>query len=673
MAYDLGIDAGGTYTDSVLIQKSDGKVVCSNKAFTTYPDPLEGIKKSIDGLDPEKLKSVAVVSVSTTLATNTILESTGYPVGLILIGNYEIPSDSGIKNCIMVQGGHDSNGEEAAALDLLAVEKFVLEIRNRVSAFAVSSYFSVRNPEHELRVKTLIQELAGLPVVCGHELAQSLGAYERGVTAYLNAQLLPVAEGFLKTVVSEIESRGLNPRIAMLRCDGSVVSMHEALKKPIESVFSGPAASLLGASYLSGHETCTVIDVGGTSTDVSLIHKGLPHLSETGAVVGGWQTKVRALRMETSAMGGDSHIWVQRGNINIGPRRVIPLCRAAVLYPDFMSTLKKRWIPDRLKLDEHIQATKFFVRTGQKPASLSREEGELLALIGNKPLSLKDIYWDRNILPSKKVMGSLIQKRLVQVIGFTPTDALHALGEYTEWNAEASEIGATLLANFSGIDRQEFCLEVKQLFARNMAGDLIAFLMEGVDRTEIKKMLEGSFFARFKVDIPVVLLGGPVRAYVKELKQLIDAEILIPEYSNVGNAVGALAGKGTKRVEITVRTLYSESKYDLKTKGIFVYTPAGRRHFVIRSEALDFAEEFGKKLILDYMAESGLFPDQVTIRVDKKDIKVHAGEIPVETRFIFEGIANSDVYEKALSGQNEFDEGFKELSEQDSLLDVSPV
>ena len=649
MAYDLGIDAGGTYTDSVLIRKSDGKIVCSNKALTTYPDPLEGIKKSVDGLDPEKLRLVSTVSVSTTLATNTILEKTGYPVGLILIGDYDIPVDSGLENYIMVQGGHDSNGEEVAALDLLAVEKFVLEIKDRVSAFAVSSYFSVRNPEHELRVKTLIQELTGLPVVCGHELAQSLGAYERGVTAYLNAQLLPVAEGFLKTVVSEIESRGLNPRIAMLRCDGSVVNMHEAMKRPIESVFSGPAASLLGASYLSGHETCTVIDVGGTSTDVSLIHKGLPHLSETGAIVGGWQTKVRALRMETSAMGGDSHIWVQSGNINIGPRRVIPLCRAAVLYPDFMSTLKKRWIPDRLKLDEHIQATKFFVRTEQKPVNLSREEGELLALIRNEPLSLKDVYWDRNILPSKRVMNSLIQKRLVQVIGFTPTDALHVLGEYDEWDAEASEIGATLLANFMGIDRYEFCLKVKRLFARNMARDLIAFLMEGVDRAEVKKMLEGNFFARLKVDIPVVLLGGPVRAYVDELKKLIDAEILVPEYSDVGNAAGALAGKGTKRIEITVRTLYSESKYDLKTKGVFVYTPVGRRHFVVRSEALEFAEEFGRKLVLDYMAESGLFPDQVTVNVEKKDIMTHASKVPLETRFVFEGIADFDVYERAVT------------------------
>jgi N-methylhydantoinase A/oxoprolinase/acetone carboxylase beta subunit len=669
MAYDLGIDAGGTYTDSVLIRRSDGKIVCSNKALTTYPDPLEGIKKSVDGLDPEKLKLVTTVSVSTTLATNTILEKTGYPVGLILIGDYDIPVDSGLENYIMVQGGHDSNGEEVAALDLLAVEQFVLEIKARVSAFAVSSYFSVRNPEHELRVKTLIQELTGLPVVCGHELAQSLGAYERGVTAYLNAQLLPVAESFLKTVVNEIERRGLNPRIAMLRCDGSVVSMHEAMKRPIESVFSGPAASLLGASYLSGHETCTVIDVGGTSTDVSLIHKGLPHLSETGAVVGGWQTKVRALRMETSAMGGDSHIWVQSGNINIGPRRVIPLCRAAVLYPDFMSTLKKRWIPDRLKLDEHIQATKFFVRTEQKPVNLNREEGELLALIRNEPLSLKDVYWDRNILPSKRVMDSLIQKRLVQVIGFTPTDALHVLGEYTEWDSEASEIGATLLANFIGIDRHEFCLNVKRLFARNMARDLIAFLMEGTDRAEIKKMIEGNFFARFKVDIPVVLLGGPVRAYVDELKKLIDAEIFVPEHSDVGNAAGALAGKGTKRIEITVRTLYSESRYDLKTKGIFVYTPVGRRHFVIRSEALEFAEEFGRRLVLDYMAESGLFPDQVTVNVEKKDIMTHASKVPLETRFVFEGLADFDVYERAVSDEDKEEKGCKELTEFNSALD----
>jgi len=106
-----------------------------------------------------------------------------------------------------------------------------------------------------------------------------------------------------------------------------------------------------------------------------------------------------------------------------------------------------------------------------------------------------------------------------------------------------------------------------------------------------------------------------------------------------------------------------------KTKGIFVYTPVGRRHFVIRSEALEFAEELGRKLVLDYMAESGLSPDQVTISVEKKDIKTHAGEIPIETRLIFEGIANFDVYETDLSGQNKNFKGSKGIIEQASPLD----
>lgn len=664
MEYGLGIDAGGTYTDSVLIRRSDGNILDSNKALTTYPDPLEGIRKSIDGLDQEKLKNVTVVSVSTTLATNTILENTGYPVGLILIGNYELPENSQIENFIIVQGGHDNSGEEVMPLEFSAVEDFVLKIKDRVSAFAVTSYFSVRNPDHELKVKTLIQELTDKPVVCGHELAQALGAYERGVTAYLNAQLLPVAEQFLKTVVGEIKSRGLDPKVAMLRCDGAVVSIQEAMQRPVESIFSGPAASLLGAAFLSGKDTCAVIDVGGTSTDVSLISRGVPFLSETGAVVGGWQTKVKALRMETSAMGGDSHIWVQGNTINIGPRRVIPLCRAAVLYPDFLSRLKRRWIPDRLKLNEHIQPAKFFVRTKMEPINLSREEKELLALIRDEPLSLKDIYWDKNILPSKKVMDSLIQKRLVQVIGFTPTDALHVLGEYREWNPEASEIGATLLANFMGTDKHAFCMNVKRLFAKNMGKALMAFLMEGVDRAEIEKILEGNFFSRFKVEIPVILLGGPGRAYLNELNELIDAEFIVPEYSDVGNAVGALTGKGTKRVEVKVRTLYSESRYDLRTKGVFVYTPQGRRHFMLRAEALEFAEAYGKELILNYMTESGFPPEQVTLDVEKKEVSINGTELPLETTFLFEGTANSDIYEKVLYEQNSLEESPEELKDQ---------
>ena len=103
--------------------------------------------------------------------------------------------------------------------------------------------------------------------------------------------------------------------------------------------------------------------MGGTSTDISVIYNGVPNMSDSGAVVGGWKTRVKALRMETSAMGGDSHVWVKGKNINIGPRRVIPLCRAAELYPDFLEQLRINPMPTKMQLGINYQPTKFFLRT----------------------------------------------------------------------------------------------------------------------------------------------------------------------------------------------------------------------------------------------------------------------------------------------------------------------
>ena len=394
MQYSMGIDAGGTYTDSVIIRDSDGKVMDSNKALTTYPDLLAGIRNSIDGLDDKYLKDVKMVSVSTTLATNTILEKNGYPVGLILAGDYEIPEKMNVEFYTVVKGGHDHHGAEIVSLDMEAVEAFVRQVKDKVSAFAVSSYFSVRNPAHELAIKTHVQKLTGLPVVCGHELSLDLGAYERGITAYLNAQLIPIANQFIRSIKEEISRRGMDSRLLMLKCDGSVVGINEALEKPIESIFSGPAASLVGASHLSGLETCAVIDVGGTSTDVSMLEKGLPELCTEGAIVGGWQTKVKAIRMETSAMGGDSHIWVMNMKINIGPRRVIPLCVAAVKYPGFLEALKKGRIPGAMHLEENVQPTKFFVKTGLEASGLGKLEQGLFDRIGDFPTSLNEIFWE---------------------------------------------------------------------------------------------------------------------------------------------------------------------------------------------------------------------------------------------------------------------------------------
>ncbi|MHB8101600.1 MAG: hydantoinase/oxoprolinase N-terminal domain-containing protein [Methanosarcina sp.] len=635
MQYSMGIDAGGTYTDSVIIRDSDGKVMDSNKALTTYPDLLAGIRNSIDGLDDKYLKDVKMVSVSTTLATNTILEKNGYPVGLILAGDYEIPEKMNVEFYTVVKGGHDHHGAEIVSLDMEAVEAFVRQVKDKVSAFAVSSYFSVRNPAHEMAIKAHVQKLTGLPVVCGHELSLDLGAYERGITAYLNAQLIPIANQFIRSIKEEISRRGMNSRLLMLKCDGSVVGINEALEKPIESIFSGPAASLVGASHLSGLETCAVIDVGGTSTDVSMLEKGLPELCTEGAIVGGWQTKVKAIRMETSAMGGDSHIWVMNMKINIGPRRVIPLCVAAVKYPGFLEALKKGRIPGAMHLEENVQPTKFFVKTGLEASDLGKLEQELFDRIGDFPTSLNEIFWETQKTLSPGLLDPLIRKRLIQAIGFTPTDALHVLGEYTSWDREASRVGAKLLERYTQIDHIKLCKQIKKDVARNMALNLVSFILKDVPPQEIEKILLSDRFTQFRMKIPVVLIGGPVAAYVEELKQILDAEIIVPKYAEVGNAVGAVVGKGIKRIEILIKSTYTKDRKKL----ILLFSPQGRETFGTYPEALEYAGALGRKLVMEYMTEAGLDKGQVQIELSKKDISLsEAGTIPVETKLVFVGI-----------------------------------
>lgn len=713
MTFCLGIDTGGTYTDVVIVDDETKTVLKSAKSLTTYPDPIDGIRNVIDEMPSDLLEKVTIISVSTTLSTNTVLENTGAAAALILIGDSKIlnfDDQKAVQNYTIVSGGHDNDGTEIAPLDLQAIEDYVLSVKNNVSAFAVSSYFSVRNPDHELKAKELIQKLTAAdnndnaagkvvgnsnavgyggayPVVCGHELAQSLGTYERGVTAYLNAMLLPVTNRFVNAVVSEIKRRGLNADIKILKCNGAVSGIEEAMEKPVESIFSGPAASLLGASFLSNRETCLMIDVGGTSADVSLIENGFPDISDTGAVVGGWRTKVRAIRMETSALGGDSQIWIRQPSLSdsivqdrlkFGPRRIIPICRAASLYPGIVESLNERWFADRYRFGEYIQPVRFFIRSGTPASDLTEDEQKVYQKIKeDTPVSINDIMWDMKYVPTD-ILKSLFSKKLIHMIGFTPTDVLHVLGDYNEFDTEAAVLCARITASFLDTDYMELCRYLKQSFALKMAQELVHFLSakgladnaenivitsrsdvfntrahfeapidpeiisSQIFRDSVKSVL--SFkkpLLKYKLDIPVVLIGGPVKAFAEELRQVLDAEILTPEYFDVGNAVGALVGKIAKRIDISVRTVQTESRYVQKSSGFIVYFPGGRRAFANRDDALEFSRILGKQLIMEYMEKEKVPSERVEFKMFEEDIAIGKGMLPFMTKFVFEGFADN--------------------------------
>jgi N-methylhydantoinase A/oxoprolinase/acetone carboxylase beta subunit len=640
MYLGLGIDTGGTYTDVAIMDMSNGTIIESNKALTTYPDLIRGIKNSIEGLDPRYFKRIKFVSVSTTLATNTTLEGKGYPAGLILIG-HTIPKKLVNHYTVSIQGGHDSSGNEIAPLeDLETIRDFVKQVKNKVAAFAVSGYFGVRNPEHELKVKEIIQEMTGLPVVCGHELSTSLGAYERAVTALLNAELIPVSKQFINSVRTIMQEKEIKATLMMMKCDGSLVSIEEALQKPVESIFSGPAASLVGAAYLTGLDTCVTVDVGGTSTDISMISGGIPEISSSGAKVGDWKTMVKAIRMETSALGGDSLVWIKR-KIYLGPMRAIPLCLAAEEFPSLLDKLKKIEIPNERIMDEIIQPTSFFIRNKENSPELltgELEEGEkaILNQLGAEPRSVSELseLTGKHPLMFAGLLKNLIRKRHVSQIGFTPTDALHVLGEYLRWNEKASVLGASILGKTLKKGGEEFSAQIKAEVVRRFTLELVSFFASNVKKEDLAKLIGNEAFLKFHIKVPVVLVGAPVRAYLKEINEAIDADIRIPAFYEVGNAVGALEGKIIHRTEILIRPSGAGGEE------YSVFSRLGKEVFEDYDEALDYGLKLSRRLVSEYMDGYGLEMDNVEFDLKQNDVG-SKGTTPMETRLIGIGIGTT--------------------------------
>ena len=297
----LGIDTGGTYTDAVLVDHDSGAVLASAKALTTRRDLSIGIGEAVTAVLQQSEARVTpadvdMVALSTTLATNAIVEGQGSPVCLLLIGydpelisRYGFERDLVTQDVVYLNGGHDGLGQEAQPLDEDAAREAILARRERVEAFAISSYFGVRNPAHELRARELVYELAGqsqddLSVTCGHELTTRLNAVRRATTTALNAQLIPLLKELIATVRRSLDELELAAPLMVVKGDGTLVSEAVARLRPIDTILSGPAASVTGAGGLvyrrnlryadTGNDTCRA-DRSGPDPNSQSVSTGL--------------------------------------------------------------------------------------------------------------------------------------------------------------------------------------------------------------------------------------------------------------------------------------------------------------------------------------------------------------------------------------------------------------
>ena len=624
MTYFLGIDTGGTFTDAVLLD-ADKKIVASAKSLTTRFDLSIGIGDSLDKLPADWLTRVGLVSLSTTLTTNSVIEGKGSPVCVLLAG-YDPPQVKasgliellGQEAIVALPGGHDAGGFPVVPLDEAASRAAILHHAPRVSAFAISASFGVRNPEHELQLRAWVKALCDKPVTCGHELASSLGAPRRAMTVALNARMISHVTALIDSVKQTLHARHIDAPLMMVKGDGSLINVASALQRPVGTVLSGPAASVLGACALSGLQDAIVADMGGTTTDIAVVRNGQPELSFDGAMIGQWRPMIEAVKVYAIGLGGDSEVRFQGGDgLAIGPRRVVPLSLLAHQHPQVLAVLERQQTES-----PHGSQIRFAQRLHADEAMLARlPEDELRAwdALAKGPIDLeRSNIEDRNL---SRALARLERKGLAIYSGFTPSDAAHVLGMSNHWNRDAAVFGARIwarqmrhlyglgtwvLGDEMGPAQQVVDKVIDTICQKlieaglNDAGQMnegnaskMAVLLTQMAlhhrpaaeaKSGVNKVRQASVFnLQFAPDLPLVAVGAPAASYYPKVAQGLGVQLVMPAFADVANAVGAVLGQVSQRVHMTVSQ---------PVKGVFrVFTPKGPRDFERLAPAILLAQD----------------------------------------------------------------------------------
>jgi len=326
MSYCIGIDTGGTYTDAVLLDKETGKVVSWVKEPTTHRDVSIGVGNALSALLSKDIKvtDIDTLAVSTTLATNAIVENQGARVGLFVFGyvrHFKLP----VVANIFLKGGHDITGKEEQPLDIENLVDTLQGLKNEVDSYAVCSAMSMENPAHELVAEEAISLIDPKPVFCSHRVSTHAGMRERAATACLHAKLQPLMINFLASIQRSMIKVGLSCPVTIICGDGRGAALDEVAERAALTMASGPAATAkFGAT--AGEESALVVDVGGTTTDVCMLKDGQPVMNNDGCRIDRWQTHVESIDMYTAAGGGDSHVSCDhKGGLTLLPTRVQPL------------------------------------------------------------------------------------------------------------------------------------------------------------------------------------------------------------------------------------------------------------------------------------------------------------------------------------------------------------
>jgi N-methylhydantoinase A/oxoprolinase/acetone carboxylase beta subunit len=465
-------------------------------------------------------------------------------------------------------------------------------------------------------------------------LTTQLNAVQRATTVALNAHLILPLRELIASVQQTIGQLDIAAPLMVVKGDGSLVCADWALQRPIETILSGPAASVVGAWHVAGRRDIWVVDVGGTTTDIAALRNGRPSLNPVGARVGGWQTMVEAIDVHTAGLGGDSHVQVnRRGEVLIGPRRAVPLCLLAREHPEILDDMQhylteRRGVKEGERPPERNGVTEFVQPLRTPSVELSSEDAALLSDIAGGPQSLATLVSRlRNEVYLRQRVDALETRRLIQRAGFTPTDALHVLGRYRVWDAEASRLGAEWLSTLLGISAEAFCENVVRSVSDRITTELVSKVLEdegeqphwdtepsasALLRRALDVPANSELDCRLSLNHPLVAIGAPVEAYMPRVAGQLHTDLVIPPHAEVANAVGAVSGGVVQRVRVVI----SQQE---RVPPIRVHLPDCVRDFDDLEEAVRHAQAHVTPLVEAMARLAGADSTQIETRMERCD------------------------------------------------------
>ncbi len=358
MAYRLGVDVGGTFTDLLLVHDETGAMY-RVKTPSTPADPSQGVLAGVRRICEESgisAQEIAFIQHGTTVATNAMLEAKGARVGLITTQGFKqilhlarsqtpgplagwiimIKPDppAALEDTREARERMSAQGEVVTPVDREQVKEIVRDlVESGVETLTVSLINSYANPAHEREIRDIIHELyPGFPVTISSDVLPEFREYERTLTACLNSYVRPRVEAYVRHLDSSLKEIGVAGQLNLLRSDAGLMTAQVASEHPIYGILSGPAGGVAGALYVArraGYEHILTFDMGGTSTDVALCQNGQVTIERQTEVPYGWglpgeviPIKVPSVNVRSVGAGGGSiaHVPEVTGALRVGPQ-----------------------------------------------------------------------------------------------------------------------------------------------------------------------------------------------------------------------------------------------------------------------------------------------------------------------------------------------------------------